>query len=106
MFAPHGPTLHTGFPPFRNEREMVGQPFLKREKINANPKGGGQECPPRTDLHSTPGSHPFATNAKWWGSLFSNGKNQRQPQKRRTRMSAPHGLFPVECSLRWGGVIA
>ena len=35
-------------PPFRKRRETVGQRLSSRGKINANVKGGGQECPPHT----------------------------------------------------------
>ncbi len=50
MFAPHGPTLHTGFPPFRNEREMVGQPLLKWKKSTPTPKAADPNVRPARTL--------------------------------------------------------
>ena len=46
-------------------------------------------------------AHPFATNAKWWGSVLIKGKKSHQHQRRRTGMSAPH-----EQKLGGGGVVA
>ena len=38
---------------FRKGREMVGQP-LANEKIDAELEGGGQECPPHTNIRFPP----------------------------------------------------
>jgi hypothetical protein len=41
-------------PPFRKEREMMGKPQLKKIMLW---------------VWGAIASHPFAKNAKWWGSL-------------------------------------
>ncbi len=81
------------YPPFRKEREMVGQPdgavfaarvwkyppFRKEREMVGQPDGAVFAA------RGSGNTHPFAKNAKWWGSRFLFEATKESPISPHTR---------------------